>query len=68
MRWPGIEEIYGPALRQSLVFSPNSTLGLKTGAGAEGKDPSEIGQPGDIRWEELHKRVIEHVSLFRRLR
>jgi 26S proteasome regulatory subunit N5 len=41
-RWPAIESLYGPTLRQSSVF-----------------DASKKGQ---FRWEELHKRVIEHVS------
>ncbi len=61
MRWPGIETLYGPALRQSPVFAPRSKLGVKTGSKAEGKKVEEVGNPGEARWEELHKRVIEHV-------
>lgn len=38
MRWPGIESIYGPHLRETSVFS------------------------SDKLWEDLHTRVIEHVS------
>ncbi|RSH89355.1 hypothetical protein EHS25_002467 [Saitozyma podzolica] len=60
MRWPGIESLYGPTLRQSPVFAPGSTLGKKTGARAEEKKPEELANPGEARWEELHKRVIEH--------
>lgn len=63
MRWPGIESLYGPTLRQSPVFAPGSTLGKKTGARAEEKKPEELANPGEARWEELHKRVIEHVSV-----
>jgi 26S proteasome regulatory subunit N5 len=53
MRWPGIEGLYGPTLRQSYVF--RSALTKK----ADGKEVDD----GERRWEELHKRVIEHVSL-----
>ncbi|KAK4684341.1 26S proteasome regulatory subunit N5, partial [Tremellales sp. Uapishka_1] len=60
IRWPGIESLYGPTLRQSPVFSPESTLGLKTGSKVEGKKEDEINRPGDVRWEQLHNRVIEH--------
>nr|XP_019012784.1 26S proteasome regulatory subunit N5 [Kwoniella pini CBS 10737]OCF51565.1 26S proteasome regulatory subunit N5 [Kwoniella pini CBS 10737] len=47
MRWSGIEQLYGPTLRQSPIF-------------ASGKKLEEIENPGQIRWEELHKRVTEH--------
>lgn len=61
MRWPGIETLYGPTLRQSPVFAPDSTLGAKSGKsssyGTEDKTPSP---PGIARWEALHKRVVEH--------
>jgi 26S proteasome regulatory subunit N5 len=64
MRWPGIETLYSPTLRQSVVFAPDSTLGVKTGktlanapAAEAGKTPSP---PGVARWEALHKRVVEH--------
>jgi len=62
MRWPGIETLYGPTLRQTPAFSSSSELGKKTGASAEGKDQDELESPGNARWEQLHKRVIEHVS------
>ena len=62
MRWPGIESLYGPTLRQSPVFATDSVLGKRTGAHAEGKPADEVSRPGDARWAQLHKRVIEHVS------
>lgn len=62
MRWPGIESLYGQTLQQSPVFAPDSKLGLKTGTKADGKKKAEDAQPGVARWEDLHKRVIEHVS------
>jgi 26S proteasome regulatory subunit N5 len=37
-------------------------LGKKTGSKAEGKKAEELDNPGEQRWEELHKRVVEHVS------
>ncbi|MCO5589962.1 hypothetical protein L7F22_043931 [Adiantum nelumboides] len=40
MRWPGIEGLYSPILRNASTF-----------------DKSE---EGEYRWEELHKRVVEH--------
>ncbi|OCF42060.1 26S proteasome regulatory subunit N5 [Kwoniella heveanensis CBS 569] len=43
MRWAGIENTYGPTLRQSPIFASE-----------------EIENPGDVRWQELHKRVTEH--------
>jgi len=60
MRWPGIESLYGPTLRQSPVFASGSQLGKKTGGKADEKKAEEAESPGDHRWEELHKRVIEH--------
>ncbi|KAI9631974.1 uncharacterized protein MKK02DRAFT_21179 [Dioszegia hungarica] len=60
MRWPGIEELYGPKIRTSPVFAPDSDLGKKTGTNAEGKKPEELEKPGEWRWEQLHKRVVEH--------
>lgn len=63
MRWPGIESLYGQTLRQSPVFAEDSKLGVKTGSKTEGKTTEEVSQPGVARWEELHKRVVEHVSL-----
>lgn len=62
MRWPGIESLYGPTLRQSPTFATDSLLGKKTGIKAEGKTAEEIERPGESRWEQLHKRVVEHVS------
>lgn len=64
MRWPSIGQLYGPALRQSPVFAPDSTLGIKTGpladeAKAKNADAAD-DKPGDARWEALHKRVVEH--------
>ena len=38
MRWPGIEQIYGPHLKKTSVFQSPKL------------------------WEDLHTRVIEHVS------
>jgi 26S proteasome regulatory subunit N5 len=49
MRWPGVESLYGPTLRESDVFAPSS--------GAAG-----VEDAGTKRWENLHQRVIEHVS------
>ena len=63
MRWPGIESLYGQTLRQSPVFAQDSKLGVKTGSKVEGKTTEEVSEPGVARWEELHKRVVEHVSL-----
>ncbi|WVF69209.1 hypothetical protein IAT40_003985 [Kwoniella sp. CBS 6097] len=60
MRWSGIESLYGPTLRQSPIFASGSKLGKKTGLNAEGRKAEEIENPGDVRWEELHKRVTEH--------
>ena len=62
MRWPGIEALYGQTLRRTPVFAPDSVLGKKTGQKAEGKKEEEIAQPGEARWQDLHKRVVEHVS------
>ncbi|SAM61718.1 probable RPN5-26S proteasome regulatory subunit [Ustilago bromivora] len=54
MRWPGIETLYGPLLRQSPTFNPASKP--KIAPSKEGEKPKE----GNHRWEELHKRVVEH--------
>lgn len=57
MRWPGIEELYGTHLRQTKVF------GSKGVAGVQGDiDEEDKLAKGDVRWEELHMRVVEHVS------
>lgn len=47
MRWPGVESLYGPTLRESDVFAPSGTPGVE--------------DAGTKRWENLHQRVIEHV-------
>jgi 26S proteasome regulatory subunit N5 len=64
MRWPGIEKLYGPTLRQSPVFALDTTLGTKTGKTLADAPASEAGKapspPGVARWDALHKRVIEH--------
>ncbi|ODO05584.1 hypothetical protein I350_04641 [Cryptococcus amylolentus CBS 6273] len=61
MRWKGIEDIYGTTLRQSPIFAPGSTLGKKIGVTEKAKKTTEeFENPGDKRWEELHKRVVEH--------
>lgn len=57
MRWPGIQELYGPALRKSKVFGPKGTPGLE---GDIEEDVDEGANPGEARWQELHKRVVEH--------
>jgi len=62
MRWPGIESLYGPTLRQTPVFASESTLGVKTSSRTEEIKPEDSTRPGDARWEDLHKRVVEHVS------
>jgi len=60
MRWPGITALYSEKLRQSPIFAPDSTWGKKTGSKAEGLKPEELAHPGEARWEQLHKRVVEH--------
>lgn len=54
MRWPGIETLYGPMLRQSPTFT--ATAPAPAPASDDGKPPKD----GNHRWEELHKRVVEH--------
>lgn len=62
MRWPGIETLYGPLLRQSPTFSPSSTTSSSsaTTAGADADGGKHALKDGNHRWEELHKRVVEH--------
>ncbi|WVO19180.1 uncharacterized protein IAS62_000458 [Cryptococcus decagattii] len=62
MRWSGIEGIYGPTLRQSPIFAPRSTLGKKIGTTEKSQKDVEknFDNPGDARWDQLHKRIIEH--------
>jgi len=55
MRWPGIQELYGPLLRSTKVFGTTKTVGV---VGDIDEDVQE-GE-GEVRWEELHTRVIEH--------
>lgn len=57
MRWPGIQELYGPVLRKSKVFGPKGSPGFD---GDIEDDPDEAADPGEARWQELHKRVVEH--------
>lgn len=57
MRWPGIETLYGPMLRQSPTFSPNpATSSSSSQTEVDGRQVKD----GNHRWEELHKRVVEH--------
>jgi len=63
MRWQGITSLYGERLRQSPLFASDSTLGKKTGSKAEGRKADDIARPGEARWEDLHKRVVEHVHI-----
>jgi 26S proteasome regulatory subunit N5 len=56
MRWPGIEQLYGPTLRQTRVFGPPGTPGVEGDIEEEGA----ASEAGNKRWEELHKRVVEH--------
>lgn len=53
MRWPGIEELYGPLLKRSAVFSAASTAATASASTSPVRD-------GAHRWEQLHKRVVEH--------
>lgn len=54
MRWPGIESLYGPMLRQSPVFSTTQP------AKDDASNGNGVVRDGNHRWEELHKRVVEH--------
>ncbi|KZT53784.1 hypothetical protein CALCODRAFT_551438 [Calocera cornea HHB12733] len=47
MRWPNLVDYYGETLRKTPVFAP-----ISSSESSDGK--------GEQRWEELHKRVIEH--------
>ncbi|EGG09295.1 uncharacterized protein MELLADRAFT_77173 [Melampsora larici-populina 98AG31] len=57
MRWPGIQELYGPTLRKSKIFGPKGTAGVP---GDIEEDVEAGSDPGETRWQELHKRVVEH--------
>ena len=56
MRWPGIQELYGPSLRQTRVFGEKGT---SLDQGDVKEDVSDYR--GDKRWKDLHIRVVEHV-------
>lgn len=54
-RWPRIESLYGPGLRETRVFGSNGV------AGVEGDiDQSITSGQGEKRFSDLHKRVVEH--------
>ncbi|GAC73807.1 26S proteasome regulatory complex, subunit RPN5/PSMD12 [Moesziomyces antarcticus T-34] len=55
MRWPGIETLYGPMLRETATFNA-ATPAAKSNAGAG----AATVRDGNHRWEQLHKRVVEH--------
>lgn len=57
MRWPGIQELYGPTLRKSKIFGSKGTAGVP---GDIEEDVEAGSDPGETRWQELHKRVVEH--------
>lgn len=63
MRWPGIEELYGPSLRSTRVFGANGTQQLDAGDISDQNESAKDAK-GDKRWEELHLRVVEHVCFF----
>ena len=54
-RWPRIESLYGPGLRETKVFGPDGTKGVE----GDIEETINAGQ-GEKRFEELHKRVVEH--------
>lgn len=58
MRWPAIQQLYGPDLRRTKVFGPKGTPAVDEGDVSE-EDKLALG---DKRWELLHVRVTEHVS------
>lgn len=55
-RWPRIESLYGPGLRQTKVFGPDGTAAIDDG---DVEQELNAGQ-GEKRFEELHNRVVEH--------
>lgn len=57
MRWPGIQELYGPSLKQTRVFGSKGTQSID--AGDIHEDDSD--NRADKRWSDLRTRVIEHV-------
>jgi 26S proteasome regulatory subunit N5 len=54
IRWSLIQQHYGRFLRQSKVFAPNDSQSVLS-------DLEEDTPRGEKRWEDLHKRVTEHV-------
>lgn len=54
-RWPRIDSLYGPGLRQTRVFGPKGTEGVV----GDIEQVIDAGQ-GDKRFEQLHSRVVEH--------
>lgn len=58
MRWPAIQQLYGPDLRQTKVFGPQGTSAVDDG---DIREDAKFAK-GDKRWELLHVRVTEHVS------
>jgi 26S proteasome regulatory subunit N5 len=60
MRWPGIEQLYGPTLRQTRVFGPPGIPGVEGDIEQVADSSGAKEDGGQKRWEELHKRVVEH--------
>jgi len=56
MRWPGIQELYGPSLRQTRIFGEKGTPALDVGDVQETEEDCRA----DKRWKDLHSRVVEH--------
>lgn len=63
MRWPAVQELYGPELRRTKVFGVKGTPAVDEG---DIEEEDKLAK-GDKRWETLHVRVTEHVSSFHRL-
>lgn len=59
MRWPAIQQLYGEDLRRTKVFGPQGTPAFDEGDVQE----EDKFAKGDKRWELLHVRVTEHVSV-----
>lgn len=58
--WDNIQGLYGEALRQTKVFGPKGTAGVE----GDIEEDAKHGK-GDKRWQVLHDRIVEHVSLSR---
>jgi len=54
-RWPRIESLYGPGLRETRVFGSNGVGGVE----GDIEQTLDAGQ-GEKRFSDLHKRVVEH--------